>query len=93
VRVVFGTMFVVFAVVALLLASVGLSAVTAYAAAQRTRKIGIRVALGAQAAQLWWLVTRSAARQLGLGLSIGMVGALGVGQLRQPPEHCDVTVT
>jgi putative ABC transport system permease protein len=74
-------MFVVFAVVALLLATVGLYAVTAYAAAQRTREIGVRVALGAQAAQLWWLVTRSAAWQLGLGLSIGMVGALGVGQL------------
>jgi ABC-type antimicrobial peptide transport system permease subunit len=78
---VFGAMFVVFAVVALLLASVGLYAVTAYAAAQRTREIGIRVALGAQAAQLWWLVTRNAAWQLGLGLSIGMVGALGVGRL------------
>ena len=72
---VFGTMFVVFAVVALLLATVGLYAVTAYAAAQRTREIGVRVALGAQATQIWWLVTRSAAWQLGLGLSIGMVGA------------------
>jgi predicted permease len=78
---VFGTMFVVFGVVALLLASVGLYAVTAYAAAQRTREIGLRAALGAQAAQLWWLVTRSAAWQLGVGLSIGMVGALGIGRL------------
>ncbi|MGH9203825.1 MAG: FtsX-like permease family protein, partial [Vicinamibacterales bacterium] len=78
---VFGTMFVVFALVALLLATVGLYAVTAYAAAQRTREIGVRVALGAQATQIWWLVTRSAALQLGLGLSIGMAGAIGVGQL------------
>jgi len=78
---VFGTMFVVFAVVALLLAAVGLYAVTAYAAAQRTREIGLRVALGAQRSQIWWLVTRRAAWQLGTGLSIGMVGALGMGQL------------
>jgi putative ABC transport system permease protein len=78
---VFGTMFAVFAFVALLLATVGLYAVTAYAAAQRTREIGVRVALGAQAKQIWWLVTRSAALQLGIGLSIGMVGATGMGQL------------
>jgi putative ABC transport system permease protein len=78
---VFGTMFAVFAVVALLLATVGLYAVTAYAAAQRTREIGVRVALGAQAKQIWWLVTRSAALQLGIGLSLGMVGAAGIGRL------------
>jgi putative ABC transport system permease protein len=78
---VFGSMFVVFAFVALLLATVGLYAVTAYAAAQRTREIGVRVALGAQATQIWWLVTRSAAWQLGVGLSIGMAGAAGMGQL------------
>jgi putative ABC transport system permease protein len=77
---VFGTMFVVFAFVALLLATVGLYAVTAHAAAQRTREIGVRVALGAQAAHIWWLVTRSAAWQLGIGLSIGMAGAAGTGQ-------------
>jgi putative ABC transport system permease protein len=35
----------------------------------------------AQAKQIWWLVTRSAALQLGIGLSIGMVGATGIGQL------------
>jgi ABC-type antimicrobial peptide transport system permease subunit len=78
---VFGTMFVVFAVVALLLATVGLYAVTAYAAAQRTREIGVRVALGARATHIWWLVTRSAAWQLAIGLSIGMIGATGIGQL------------
>ena len=78
---VFGTMFVAFSVVALLLATVGLYAVTAYTAAQRTREIGVRVALGAQKTQIWWLVTRSAAWQLGIGLSIGMIGAVGIGRL------------
>lgn len=78
---VFGTMFVVFALVALLLATVGLYAVTAYAAAQRTREIGVRVALGALPTHIWWLITRHAALQLGIGLLIGTVGALGIGQL------------
>ncbi len=78
---VFGTMFAIFAFVALLLATVGLYAVTAYAAQQRTREIGVRVALGARSTQIWWLVTRSAALQLGLGLTIGMVGAIGMGVL------------
>ena len=78
---VFGTMFVVFAIVALLLATVGLYAVTAYAAARRTREIGVRVSLGASAAHIWWLITRRAALQLGLGLSIGMLGAIGIGNL------------
>jgi len=78
---VFGAMFAVFAVVALLLAAVGLYAVIAYAAAQRTREIGVRVALGAQTTHIWWLVTRSAAWQLGRGLSIRMVGAVAIGQL------------
>jgi putative ABC transport system permease protein len=78
---VFGTMFVVLAAVALLLATVGLYGVTAYTAAQRTREFGIRAALGAPAAHLWWLVARNAAWQVGTGLSIGMIGALGIGQL------------
>jgi ABC-type antimicrobial peptide transport system permease subunit len=78
---VFGTMFALFAVVALLPATVGLYAVTAYAAAQRTREIGVRVALGARANHIWWLVTRGAALQLALGLSIGMAGATAIGQL------------
>ena len=77
---VFGTMFVVFACVALLLATVGLYAVTAQAAAQRTREIGVRVALGAEPTDIWWLVTRTAAVQLGLGLSVGMLGAVALGR-------------
>ena len=78
---VFGTMFATFAVIALLLAAVGLYSVTAYATEQRTREIGLRIALGAQARQIWWLVTRSATRQLVVGLSVGIAGAIGLGQL------------
>jgi putative ABC transport system permease protein len=73
---VFGSMFAIFAVIALTLATVGLYAVTAYAVAQRTREIGLRIALGARARQVWWLVTRRASVQLVSGLVIGLAGSL-----------------
>ena len=78
---VFGTMFAVFALVALVLSAVGLYAITAYSVTQRTQEIGVRMALGAQAKQVWWLIARRALIQLGIGLAIGMPGAFGVGIL------------
>ena len=78
---VFGALFSVFAAIALVLATVGLYAVTAYAAHLRTREIGVRLALGAPVKEIWWLVTRGATRQVVVGLSIGMLGAVGLGQL------------
>ena len=69
------------AVLALLLSAVGLYAVTAYSATQRTREVGLRVALGARPGQVQWLILRLALWQLALGLSIGVAGALGVGRL------------
>jgi putative ABC transport system permease protein len=73
---VFGSMFGIFGLVALVLATVGLYAVTAYAVSQRTREISLRVALGAQASHVWWLVTRSASWQIGFGLVIGLAGSV-----------------
>jgi hypothetical protein len=78
---VFGSMFAIFALIALALSAVGLYAVTAYSVAQRTQEIGVRMALGAQAAQVWWLVVRRGLVQLTIGLTLGLAGALGVGQL------------
>jgi putative ABC transport system permease protein len=63
------------------LAVLGLYAVTAYATAQRTREIGIRVALGSSPSQIAWLVVERAARQLVIGLALGTAGALAIGQL------------
>jgi putative ABC transport system permease protein len=77
----FGSMFAIFAGIAVVLAAVGLYAVTAYAASHRTQEIGVRVALGAQARQIWWLVTRRAGRQLAAGLVIGGAGAAAVGRV------------
>src|SRR6185503_11537332 len=78
---IFGSMFALFAVIALVLSAVGLYAITAYSVTQRTQEIGVRMALGAQARQVWWLVIRAALVQLAVGLAIGMAGALGVGRL------------
>jgi len=80
---VFGSMFAIFAFIALALSAVGLYAVTAYSVAQRTQEIGVRMALGAQAPQVWWLVVRRGLVQLAIGLTIGLAGAMGVGQLLQ----------
>jgi predicted permease len=78
---VFGSMFAIFAAIALLMASVGLYAVTAYAVAQRTREIGLRIALGAGVRQVWWLATRRASLQVIAGLAVGLTGSVAVLQL------------
>ena len=78
---IFGTMFVIFALIALALSAVGLYAVTAYSVSQRTQEIGVRMALGAQAAQVMWLILRRSIVQMTIGLTLGIAGALGVSKL------------
>jgi predicted permease len=80
---VFGTMFSIFAVIALVLAAVGLYAVTAYSVTQRTQELGIRMALGASPAHIRWVILRRGITQLAMGLTLGLAGAFGVGRLLQ----------
>jgi putative ABC transport system permease protein len=78
---VFGTMFGFAAALALVMAAVGLYAVTAYGVSQRTREFGVRVALGAPAGHVAWLVARQTSVQVLIGLAIGTAGAAAVGGL------------
>ena len=66
----------VFAAVALLLAAIGIYGVIAYGVAQRTREIGIRLALGASTADVRRLVVRQGMMPVLLGVAAGVVGAL-----------------
>jgi putative ABC transport system permease protein len=74
----FGSMFAIFASIAMLLATCGLYAVTTFAVSRRAREIGVRVALGADARSIWWAVTGTTLRQLALGVALGTAGAAAV---------------
>ncbi len=73
----------VFAGLALVLASVGLYSVLAYTVTQRTTEIGIRMALGAQRAEVITLVMHSGLKLVGLGVAIGLIAAAGAARLIQ----------
>ena len=78
---VFTTMFIVFAGIALVVAAVGLYAVTAYSVTQQTREIGVRLALGAQPGPVIWLFLKRSLGQLAIGVTIGLAAALALGRV------------
>jgi predicted permease len=66
---------------ALVLGIVGIYGVISYTVSKRTREIGIRLALGAQKAEVQWLFVRSALTLAGVGVVIGLLAAAGLMQL------------
>ena len=76
-----GMLLGVLGIVALVLAVSGLFGVIAYSVSQRTREIGIRMALGAQRRDVQRLVLLQGMKLAGLGLGLGLIGALAATQL------------
>jgi predicted permease len=76
-------LFGVFAGLALLLACIGIYGVLAYLTGQRVPEIGVRMALGASAGNVMWLVLRQSLGMIGAGAGIGIAAALGAGRVLQ----------
>jgi putative ABC transport system permease protein len=75
------TLFAVFAVLALVLAAVGLYSVVSYSVATRTNEFGIRLALGAKSTDVFRLVLSSTAGSVGSGLLVGLILSLAFSKL------------
>src|ERR1044071_2580850 len=75
------TLLGVFALLALVLASVGIYGVLSYLVGQRTKEIGVRMALGAQKFDVLRMVLKDGARMTLLGIVLGLVGAVGLTRL------------
>jgi len=77
----YGAMFLIFAAIALLLASIGLYTVIAHAVSQRTQEIGIRMAMGGTPRDILRLVFRQGMLPVGIGLTIGLAASFAVNRL------------
>lgn len=71
----------VFGVLALALSAIGLYGVIAYTVTQRTSELGIRMALGARPADVFWIVIKQASVLVGSGVVAGLIAAFGLGRL------------
>ena len=86
------TLMLMFGLVALALAAVGIYGVMAYTVAQRTQEIGIRMALGARPLMVLSMVLRDGMALVAVGLAVGVIAALALGRLVSSLLY-DVTAT
>jgi putative ABC transport system permease protein len=75
------SLFIAFAAVALLLGIIGVYGVLSFLVAQRTREIGLRIALGAQRGDVLYLIMKEGAKFSLAGIAVGLIGALLVTRL------------
>ena len=75
------TLLAIFAGVAMILAAIGIYGVIAYSVTQRTREIGIRMALGAQRSAMLSMILRQSLTIVGIGLAVGLISALAMTRL------------
>jgi putative ABC transport system permease protein len=78
---VWGLLFGIFSGIALVLATAGIYGVMAYFVTQRTREIGVRIALGAQWSHVLKMILRNGMALVVIGLTIGLAGALALTRL------------
>lgn len=76
-----GSLFAVFGIAGVLLASIGLYGVMSYAVSQRTKEIGVRMALGARASQVQAMVVRGGLRLVVIAMVLGVPLALAAAKL------------
>jgi predicted permease len=93
-------LFGIFAALALLLACIGIYGVLAYLTGQRVPEIGVRVALGARAADVMWMVLRESLGMIFIGVILGAAGAFAAGRVllrlvqgAQPTEFSTFAMT
>lgn len=73
----------IFAIIALLLAAIGLYAVISHAVSQRTKEIGVRMAIGAAAADIRALIFRDGMSPVALGVILGLAAFFAVNRILQ----------
>ena len=74
----FGKIFLTFALVAMLMASVGLYAIIAHSTGSRTQEIGVRIAMGATMRNILLLIMKRGIWQISIGLGLGLLAAIPV---------------
>jgi putative ABC transport system permease protein len=77
------TAVVFFGALGLLLAVIGVYGVASYSIIQRTHELGVRIAIGASAQHMRWMLLRESLLPVAMGMAAGLAGAFGLGRFLQ----------